>query len=176
MRASHPPAGVRSPPTSGLVVTLALAARRADYDGPRVHNNGMKTPGPANGTRRLDRDDRTDQDAVGAAESLGIGAASLGAATLGAATLGSTVAAGLDPPAGVHAMRAAPRARARSKRVHMGSTSWRSITAATARGVANRPVSANRRLDPRGAMATLVSRRTGQKFQAARRLGVVMRA
>jgi hypothetical protein len=44
----------------------------------------------------------------------------LGAASLGAATLGSTVAAGLDPPAGVHAMRAAPRARARSKRVHMG--------------------------------------------------------
>jgi len=48
-----------------------------------------------------------------------LGAASLGAGALGAATLGGTVAAGLDPPAGVHAMRAAPRARAASRRVNM---------------------------------------------------------
>ena len=76
----------------------------------------MKTPGPVNGTRRWIATDPVGQDAAG--ESLG--AAMLGAASLGAATLGSTVAAGLDPPAGVHAKRAAPRARARSKRVHMG--------------------------------------------------------
>lgn len=66
------------------------------------------------------------QDADGDADSVdmlgaaSLGAASLGAASLGAATVGCTVAAGLEPPAGVHAMRAAPRARERSKRVHMG--------------------------------------------------------
>src|SRR5687768_8677976 len=109
MRASHTPAGVHSPPTSGLGVTFAPAARRADYDGPPAHNNGMKTPGPAMGPGVGSRPFRLGQDADGAAESLGMGAASLGAATLG-----STVAAGLDPPAGVHAMRAAPRATARS--------------------------------------------------------------
>ena len=67
------------------------------------------------------RDDRIGQDANGDADSVDmLGAASLGAASLGAATGGCTVAAGLDPPAGVHAMRAAPRARERSKRVHTG--------------------------------------------------------
>src|SRR5687768_954384 len=51
----HPHAGL-SPacwgsfaPKSGLGITLALAARRADYDGARPRNNGMKTrvPRPA---------------------------------------------------------------------------------------------------------------------------------
>jgi hypothetical protein len=67
----------------------------------------------------LDRERSLGQDADGEADSAGmdpLGAAMLGAATVGAAT----VAAGLDPPAGVQAMRAAPRARERSKRVHMG--------------------------------------------------------
>ena len=73
------------------------------------------------------------QDADGDAESMGM---SLGM-SLGATTLGSTVAAGLDPPAGVQAMRAAPRARARSKRVRIGEYLLGYVfTAATARGVA----------------------------------------
>ena len=81
---------------------------------------GIKTPGPADGTRRMDRVRSSGQDADGDADSAGM----LGCgATLGAASLGWTVAAGLDPPAGVQAMRAAPRARERSKRVNMGKSS-----------------------------------------------------